>query len=359
MKKIFLICVLVAATASSFAQANDSTVTFTGNVTGDNKGFNKIFYYSSGTKVDSAAIVDGKFRITAPFKETYVQLFYTQYEAKTRGGYRPFPVLVDKPGTITIDMNIADGLFGAKLGGEPTAVAYNSFSAQQNAAFVKLNEAVTRYRDSLSKKLIAPLIMDFVKKNPNSYAGVYVLTGAAKAYLDVKQFKKAFNYLSAEMKDSREGGRVAAYITGLENAAVGKKVKYFVLNDPEDKPLNFEQYKGKYVWVDFWASWCGPCKQAFPRMKEMYAKYKGDKFEIVGISTDATKEPWLKAVNEFKNPWPQMWDNKTVADQFAVKAYPTSFLIDPDGKIILIEVGYEPNGAMEQKLTQIFGRKAM
>ena len=91
-------------------------------------------------------------------------------------------------------------------------------------------------------------------------------------------------------------------------------------------------------------------------MKELYAKYKSDQFEIVGISTDATKAPWLKAVDEFKNPWPQIWDTKTVADQFAVDAYPTSFLIGPDGKIILKEVGFEPGGAIEKKLDELFGK---
>ncbi len=367
MKKLLFLLLPVVG----FAQTNkDETVTIMGNVTGNTKGYNNIYFYSAGVKSDSAAIIDGQFKITVPFKDVYIQLVYTQYEAKTKGGYRPFPILIDQPGTITIaDMDIEEGFSSAKLGGEPTAVTFQSFSTQQRDAYVKLNklvrhymesikltESVDHYRDSMGKQLLTPIIIDFVKQNPNSFASAYVLGGTARSYLDVKQMEKAFSYLSPEMKKSAEGKKVSAYIEGMNNAGVGNQAKAFVLNDPEGRPVSFEQYKGKYVWVDFWASWCVPCKKAFPHMNEIYTKYKGDKFEIVGISADATKDPWLKAVNEIKNPWPQLWDNKAVTDAFAVKAFPTSFLIDPNGKIILREEGFEPNGALEKKLDELFGK---
>jgi thiol-disulfide isomerase/thioredoxin len=170
--------------------------------------------------------------------------------------------------------------------------------------------------------------------------------------------EKAYNLLSEKAKNSETGKKVAAYVYGLKNSGTGGQVKNFVLTNAEGQSYDFAQLKGKYVWVDFWASWCGPCKKAFPAMRDLYAKYKGDKFELVGISTDETKAPWIKAVDEFKNPWPQLWDNKAVANEFAVAAYPTGYLIGPDGKILVKEVGFDPESqdGIAKKLQEIFGK---
>jgi thiol-disulfide isomerase/thioredoxin len=341
-------------------KTDGKTVTIIGNVIGDTKGYNKIFYYASGTKVDSAEIVNGQFKLTLPFAALFTQLFYTQYEVKTRGSYRPFPLLIDQPGTITFtNMKIEDGFFGATIEGSETAALYHSYVKQQNDVYKKVNDQVAKFRDSIMKLEIGTLISSFIRENPDDFVSAYMLSVSGKTQMKLEELEKTYKLLSPAMQKSNEGEAVAAYISGLKNAHIGKPVKNFVLNNETDQPFSFEQLKGKYVWVDFWASWCTPCKKAFPKMQEIYAKYKSDKFEIIGISTDATKEPWLKAVNEFKNPWPQLWDNKTVADQFAVAAYPTSFLIGPDGKIILKEVGFEPGikGEIEKKLDELFAKK--
>jgi thiol-disulfide isomerase/thioredoxin len=198
--------------------------------------------------------------------------------------------------------------------------------------------------------------LDFVKNNPTEFASAYVLRTSGKSAMSLAQLEKGFSYLSPKLKKSEEGERTAAFINGLKSLRIGKTVKNFVLNNPEGKPVDFAQFKGKYVWIDFWASWCVPCKKAFPYMRELYEKYKGEEFEILGISTDATKESWLKILDQIKNPWPQVWDAKNIAAEFTVTAFPTSFLIDPEGKVIVKEVGFEPQGAIERKLGEIFGK---
>jgi thiol-disulfide isomerase/thioredoxin len=138
---------------------------------------------------------------------------------------------------------------------------------------------------------------------------------------------------------------------------VGNQVADFSLPDPAGKNVNFSDFKGKYVLVDFWASWCVPCRQSFPHMREMYKKYKSSQFEIYNISIDEDKAAWLKAVKEEKNPWPQSLDNQNINQKgFAVTGVPASFLIDPQGKIIAREVGFEPggDGVIEKKLKEIF-----
>jgi thiol-disulfide isomerase/thioredoxin len=375
MKKFFFFSTLLIAFIAEAQKNNEKTVTIVGKVSGDTKGYNQIYFYSSGVSSDSVAIKNGQFIITVPFTQAFTQLFYTQYEVRNHGAYRPFPLLVDGPGTIKIDMNIQDGFFASRLSGPKAAVLFHSFLKQQNDVYEKITDELTKLygrswaqpndldyekinsgRDSLTKVYMGSMIADFVKKNHSDFVSAYVLASSGRTAMNIDQLKKTYRLLSARNKKSEPGEKVAAYIHGVSNTAIGKQVKNFVLSNPKGKSLSFEQFKGKYVWVDFWASWCVPCKKAFPYMRELYSKYKGDQFDIVGISTDATKEPWLKAVNEIQNPWPQLWDNKNIASEFAVTAFPTSFLIGPDGKIILKEVGFEPDGKseMEKKLRELF-----
>ncbi len=96
--------------------------------------------------------------------------------------------------------------------------------------------------------------------------------------------------------------------------------------------------KGKYVFIDFWASWCMPCRASFPHLREVYKQYKDKPFEIFGISADADKKNWLGALKQENLDWTQVWDgankeNGAVA-KMGVTAFPTTFLIGPDGKII-------------------------
>ncbi len=91
-------------------------------------------------------------------------------------------------------------------------------------------------------------------------------------------------------------------------------------------------------------------------MKELYQRYKDKGLEILGISADAKIEPWLKILPSLQNPWVQVWDNKNIMYEFAITAFPTSFLVGPDGRILIKEVGYEPNGSspIDKKLIELF-----
>jgi thiol-disulfide isomerase/thioredoxin len=130
-----------------------------------------------------------------------------------------------------------------------------------------------------------------------------------------------------------------------------------VLPDPKGTDVNFADLKGKYVLIYFWASWCVPCRRSFPHMREVYKKYKSDKFEIYSVSIDEDKSAWLKAVKEENNPWLQSLDTKNISQKgFAVTGVPSTFLIDPQGKIIAKEVGFDPEGGseIEKKIEEVF-----
>ncbi len=119
---------------------------------------------------------------------------------------------------------------------------------------------------------------------------------------------------------------------------IGSVIQDFEQNDVEGKPVNIKSFRGKYVLIDFWASWCGPCRGENPNVLNAYKKYKNKNFTVLGISLDKSKEPWVEAINHDGLTWAHVSDLKgwsnTVAQQFGISSIPQNFLIDPNGVII-------------------------
>jgi thiol-disulfide isomerase/thioredoxin len=207
---------------------------------------------------------------------------------------------------------------------------------------------------------LLPLVESFVKKHPDSYASAYVLAGSGRPVGSIEQKEQLLAFLSNRMKKSSQGKKYTDFIQGLKSSAVGTQVTNFVLSDPQGKEVDLKDLKGKYVLIDFWASWCAPCRKSFPHMREVYKNYKSDKFEIYSISIDEDKSAWLKAVKEENNPWLQSLDTKNISQKgFAVTGVPSTFLLDPQGQIIAKEVGFDSSGGseIEKKIREIFGHK--
>jgi peroxiredoxin len=121
-------------------------------------------------------------------------------------------------------------------------------------------------------------------------------------------------------------------------AAVGKEAPEFILPDTKGKMVSLSSFKGKYILLDFWASWCGPCRQESPTVVKAYQKFKGDKFDILSVSLDDDKEKWLNAIAKDHLTWTHVSDLKawesSVVRLYQVEGIPATFLLDPKGVVI-------------------------
>ncbi len=147
----------------------------------------------------------------------------------------------------------------------------------------------------------------------------------------IEKFSISFNTGSLEASPNDN-----TYLTQQE--ADTKQASAFTLKDAKDKEHSLSQFSGKYVLVDFWASWCKPCRAENPNLIKAYKKFKSNNFEIISISLDRNKNSWMKAVKEDNLPWLNLLDEtiaeSTVANIYGVTTVPANFLINPDGKIV-------------------------
>lgn len=134
-------------------------------------------------------------------------------------------------------------------------------------------------------------------------------------------------------------------------AFIGKPAKDFQVTDLKGEERSLEKYRGKVVLLDFWATWCGPCRTEMPHVKKTYEKYKNQQFEIIGISLDRSKPPLEAYIQKEGIAWPQFWDNGgTIAKMYNVRGIPATFLID--GKGIVREVSLRGN-ALETAVAEL------
>ena len=199
----------------------------------------------------------------------------------------------------------------------------------------------------------------FVKDNPSAFISLEVLPGIGRWDFDPDKMQGLFNLLTPEIRHTKEGVEFQKMIDSFRGTAIGATAPDFTLPDTAGNAVSLSSLRGKYVLVDFWASWCVPCRHANPGIVHAYARYKNKNFTIIGISLDNTngRTAWLKAIQNDGLTWPQVSDLKgwksTAAILYAVNMIPQNFLIDPNGKIIARGLDGED---LEKKLAEIFGK---
>ena len=197
----------------------------------------------------------------------------------------------------------------------------------------------------------------YILKYPDSHLSANLeLWDMLESYAPDTLLKKMWDGLSVRNKTSPMGVELEQFVKGRLNTAIGKTAPDFVQNDTSGKAFKLSSLRGRYVLVDFWASWCKPCRAENPNLKRSYEKYKKDGFTVVGVSLDQSADEWKKAIVHDQLPWYHVsdlkfWKNE-VAVQYAVPHVPYSRLIDPKGKVIAESLRGDE---LDQKLKEIFG----
>ncbi|WP_316795049.1 TlpA disulfide reductase family protein [Pedobacter agri] len=201
-------------------------------------------------------------------------------------------------------------------------------------------------RDSVFEK--------FVKLNPNKVATAIAIFDQYVTYPNRVKASENYNLLSEEVKNSSYGKRIKTFIHANLNTSVGSNAIDFSLADADGELFSLKDFKNKYILLDFWASWCGPCRLENPNLIEVYMQYNSKGFTIIGLSMDSSKENWIKAVQQDGLIWKQLNDPKSTngktADRYGVKSLPANFLIDANGKIVARNLR---GVALEEKLKEL------
>ncbi|RFM28999.1 TlpA disulfide reductase family protein [Deminuibacter soli] len=155
---------------------------------------------------------------------------------------------------------------------------------------------------------------------------------------DVNLLDRRFNMLSGDALNNQFARNLKQVLAVAKIGAVGTKAIEFTQNDVNGKPVSLSQFKGKYVLVDFWASWCGPCRMENPNVVAAYNQYKDKNFTVLGISLDQEKQSWLTAIQKDNLSWTQVSDlqfwNNAVVRAYHIESIPQNILVGPDGTIV-------------------------
>lgn len=358
MKKIILTALTIFPLLV-FAQAGSFSLTGKiGNLNAPAKAY--LAYFSEGAeKIDSALIKNGVFQIRNSIEDPAQAALILDHHGVglTKLDKRNADFLSFYLEQGTMEVNSPDSvakakIIGSKLNDENQQLktsllfieekvrdlmaeaAAASPEQQQSADFGKKLEV--RQRAIQDEQNV--ILKKFILEHPESVVSLEAIKSYAGPNPDPSALEPLYAGLSEKLKNSDSGKGFYAALSKLKVNPIGSMAPDFTQNDPEGKPVKLSSLKGKYVLIDFWASWCAPCREENPNVVKVYHQYKDKNFTILGVSLDKEKDSWLKAIANDSLTWTHVsdlkgWGNEAAA-LYSVRAVPQNLLIDPTGKII-------------------------
>lgn len=354
----------VATLSFAACHNNENTYKVTGTANGASDGDTVFMQEIVGRdlhKTDTAIIKNGKFTFTGR-QDSAVNRYLTYMKNNNR-------YLTDfflENGEIDIILNE-----NSTVSGTPDNDVYQSFKNKMNALDQEENQLYESLQDTTltqeqinqkkadldaKDKEMTNLIVQTIQENITNPVGAHLLS-RYNFIIDYEEIEPLLSKLPAQYQNNERIAHLKEQVNTARNTAVGQKYIDFEMPDVDGKEVKLSDFisKNKYTLIDFWASWCGPCRAEMPNLVKAYDEYKNKGFGIVGVSLDRDAQAWKKGIQALHITWPQMSDlkywNSKGAQLYAVRSIPYTVLVDQQGTIIAKGLHGE---ALQKKLAELF-----
>lgn len=334
-----------------------------------------LYYSKAGEQVtDSTNLRDGHFTFIEKVAEPSLATLVVRFDAKDSVTRRPEGMqLYIEPGTINV--KATDSLKNAIVSGSESQKDFEKLQSLLKPYNEKMSAFRTQYMDyrknndtagmkkiedeadALDSVMNQEVYLKYAMSNPTSPVALYAIETYSGYDMDPSKVEPFYEKLASEIRNSGSGKAFYKRIETAKKTAVGSMAMNFTQPDTLGHPVSLSNFKGKYVLLDFWASWCGPCRAENPNVVKAFNEYKDKNFTVLSVSLDqpGKKEAWLNAIHKDGLTWTHVsdlkfWDN-AVAKEYGIRAIPQNLLLDPSGKIIAKNIRGEE---LNKKLAEIF-----
>ena len=345
MKKI-IVAVLPAFLFLACEQ-KDNKGTIKGTIT--KMGTGEIYLIKSGDeqKIDTIKVVNDAFTYTTSLEEPTV--YMANFGPEQQPGF-----FILENGTTTLNYEMGN-LKSLTVKGGAEQEVYNSFLNACRPTFQQMdslgqiamaNEDNTALLQELQQVFytldnsLKAQQLDFINKHKSNIGTAFIAVNYLNEKMDktYTEVDNLYQSLDEKVKKSYYGKKLVEMANQMKGTSIGQPAPAFTLNDVNGKPVDLASFKGKITLIDFWASWCGPCRGENPNVVAAHNKYKAKGFDILGVSLDEDKDKWLQAIEKDGLTWTQVSDLKgwqsVAAEMYGIQSIPTNYLIDKEGKII-------------------------
>ncbi|MBV9987471.1 MAG: AhpC/TSA family protein [Chitinophagaceae bacterium] len=327
---------LVVAVLTCFQLHAQKQAIIEGHIEGLPDGTKVWILSNERTWKDSTFAKDGRFsfHLNIPGPRSYNLRLSREFE---KGKWQDF--YVDAGG---LQIESVNGNFSEmRLSGSRFATEQNRYFTMVNSDsnYAYLVKNVRSAEDAKKRNALkAILAAKWIRENVSSVINGYLLTTDIKGNADTALLRALLNSLPPASRKDIFAQSLQQDLDTQQKMAIGNMAPEFTQADTAGRPVALKQFRGGYLLIDFWASWCVPCREENPNLKKAYERLKSRGLKVLGVSLDSDKKNWIQAIRQDGLQWThvsdlKLWDNRVVK-LYGVKSVPANFLIDPQGKII-------------------------